>query len=231
MNNLKQFLVSTRLACLDDLPVASKYYEREIMRNLIYLLILGLCSGQSFAADQSRTKNKVNVAEQTKSNTTKVKVEEVTTKTTEPTVASQRAFDRAMLLIRAGDMEAAHKELTYAIEKSPNYATAYSNRGLVNSHLGNKTRALDDFNKAIAIEPNNSLWRYQLAAHYSLNNQVDIGLDTLEKALSLGFAKSDNTQINALKLSDAGDPDLDNLKKRKKEYCNLLERHGKFLCS
>ena len=192
---------------------------------------MSFCSSQSFAVDLNDTKQKTHIAEQTKANATKVKAEAANTISTEPTIASQRALDRALQLIRSGDWDSAHKELTFAIEKSPTYATAYSNRALVNFHLGNKTRALDDFNKAISIEPNNPLWRYQQAAFYSLNNQVDIGMDTLEKALSLGFAKSDNTQINALKLSNAGDDDLDNLKKRKKEYCNLLERHGKFLCN
>lgn len=192
---------------------------------------MSFCSSQSFAIDLNDTKQKIHIAEQTKANATKVKAEAANTISTEPTIASQRAFDRAMQQIRSSDWDSAHKELTFAIEKSPAYATAYSNRGLVNFHLSNKKRALDDFNKAISIEPNNPLWRYQLAAYYSLNNEVDIGMDTLEKALSLGFAKSDNTQINALKFSDAGDDDLDNLKKRKKEYCNLLERHGKFLCN
>lgn len=193
---------------------------------------MSFSSSQLVAADLISNHQKVYIAEQSKAKATSTKTEIVdNTKSMEPSVNSYRAFDRAMLLIRTGDMGSAHKELTFAIEKSPNYASAYSNRALVNHHLGNKTRALDDFNKAISIEPSNPLWRYQLAAYYSLNNQVDIGLDTLEKALSLGFAKSDNTQINALKFGDAGDADLDNLKKRKKEYCNLLERNGKFLCN
>jgi len=195
------------------------------MQKILFMMMICL-SSQHLLADQVKVNSATN-----KSVAVATPTPTPTPTSIEPTIASQRAFDRAMLQIRAGDMEGAQKELSLSIEKSPNYASAYANRGLVNQHLGNKTRALDDINKAIAIEPSNALWIYNLAAYYSLNNQVDIGLDTLEKSLSLGFAKSDNTQINALKFGDVGDSDLINLKKRKKEYCNLLERHGKFLCN
>ena len=56
------------------------------------------------------------------------------------------------------------------------------------------------------------------------------GLDALDQALKLGFARSDNVQIDALKLGPTADPDLAALRKRQAEYCAVLERHNKFLC-
>ena len=88
------------------------------MKKLSYLLIVGFCSSQSFASDLNDTKQKIHIAEQTKTNATKVKVEVANPTSTEPTIASQRALDRAMQLIRSGDWDSAHKELTFAIEKS-----------------------------------------------------------------------------------------------------------------
>ena len=214
-----------KLAYLILNPSFIQYFSKDNkMYKLIYLLIMSFCSTQLVAAELNNNQQKKPVAQQSKANPTNTKVETaVTAKSVEPSIASERAFDRAMLLVRAGDMDAAHKDFSLAIEKSPNYASAYSNRALVNYHLGNKTRAMDDFNKAISIEPNNPIFRYQLAAYYSLNNQVDIGLDTLEKALDLGFAKNNNAQISALKLTDVGDPDLDNLKKSKKASGRLQD--------
>ena len=93
-----------------------------------------------------------------------------------------------------------------------------------------RTVALDDFKKSIELEPQNAVWHYNLAAYYSLKQETDRGLDSLDRALTLGFAKTENTQIDLLKFDAKADPDLINLRKRRTDYCAVLERHGKFLC-
>ncbi|MCX8491736.1 MAG: tetratricopeptide repeat protein [Cyclobacteriaceae bacterium] len=152
------------------------------------------------------------------------------TPSTEPTVESQRAFDRAMTNIRSGELNQAAKELAFAVEKSPDYAYAYANLGLVQLNLGYKGRALDNINKAISLEAKNPVFTYYLAVYYSRTDEVDRGIDALELAIKLGFAQSDNLQIDALKLGSTSGDDLLNLKRNRNDYCRMLERNGKFLC-
>lgn len=143
---------------------------------------------------------------------------------------SQRAFDRGMVLIHQGDIEQALKEFNSAIELEPNFPAAVANRGVAHLKLKNYGRALDDLNRAVGMEPQNPVWHYNLAAYYALRQEPDRGLDALDQALKLGFARSDNVQIDALKFNGRADPDLAALRQRKTEYCALLERHQKFLC-
>lgn len=143
---------------------------------------------------------------------------------------SQRAFDRGMILIHQGDLEQALKEFNSAIELEPNFPAAVANRGVAHLKLKNYGRALDDLNRAVGMEPQNPVWHYNLAAYYALRHEPDRGLDALDQALKLGFAKTDNVQIDALKFNSRADPDLAALRQRKTEYCALLERHQKFLC-
>lgn len=142
----------------------------------------------------------------------------------------QRAFDRGMILIHQGDLEQAIKELNSAIELEPQFPAAVANRGVAHLKLKNYGRALDDLNRAVGMEPQNPVWHYNLAAYYALRQEADRGLDALDQALKLGFARSDNVQIDALKFNGRADPDLAALRQRKSEYCALLERHQKFLC-
>lgn len=147
-----------------------------------------------------------------------------------PSANGQRAFDRGLAMLQQGDLERAVKEFSSAIEIEPVFPAAMANRGVAQLKLKNYGRSLDDMNRAIGMEPQNPVWHYNLAAYYSVRQEVDRGLDALDRALTLGFAKSDNVQIDALKFDANADPDLAALRKRKSEYCALLERHQKFLC-
>ncbi len=151
-------------------------------------------------------------------------------RTSPPNANAQRAFDRGMTLVHQDKLELSLKEFTSAIEQHPAYPAAFANRGVANMKLKSYGRALDDLNKAIALEPTNPVWHYNLAAYYAVRQEPDRGLDALDQALKLGFARSDNVQIDALKLGPTADPDLAALRKRQAEYCAVLERHNKFLC-
>lgn len=147
-----------------------------------------------------------------------------------PSANAQRSFDRGLLLVQQGNLELAVKEFTSALGEQPTFAAALSNRGVAQMKLKNYGRALDDIRKAIELEPANPIWHYNLASYHSVRQEGDRGLDALDQALKLGFAKTDNTQIDALKMDAKGDPDLAFLRKRRAEYCAVLERHNKFLC-
>jgi len=154
-----------------------------------------------------------------------------TVKAVVPSALAQRAFDRGLAMVYQGDLALALKEFSSAIEHEPAFAAAVANRGVVHLRLKNYGRALDDIMRAIGIEPLNPVWHYNLAAYHALRQEVDRGLDALDQALKLGFAKSDNVQIDALKFGAKGDPDLAVLRKRRLEYCAVLERHNRFLCN
>jgi len=155
---------------------------------------------------------------------------EVTTNAVKVSADSQRAFDRGMNYVQQGNLDLAIKEFSSAINLSQKYAAAFANRGVAQLRQKNYGRALDDFKKSIELEPQNAVWHYNLAAYYSLKQETDRGLDSLDRALTLGFAKTENTQIDLLKFDAKADPDLINLRKRRTDYCAVLERHGKFLC-
>ena len=154
----------------------------------------------------------------------------ILSKSAPPSSEGQRAFDRGMVHVQQGNLDLAIKEFSSAIDAAPKYAAAFSNRGVAQLRQKNFGRALDDFKKAVELEPQNPVWHYNMAAYYSLKQETDRGLDSLDQALKLGFAKSDNTQIDLLKFDAKADADLANLRKRRTDYCAVLERHSKFLC-
>jgi tetratricopeptide (TPR) repeat protein len=57
-------------------------------------------------------------------------------------------YNEGLALQRTGDMAGAIAAYSQGIEVNPSYAKAYHNRGLAQSHLGNKREALNDFRSA-----------------------------------------------------------------------------------
>ena len=76
-----------------------------------------------------------------------------------------------------GRHEEAISDLNEAIRLKPNYAEAYSVRGLSKSNLGRHEEAISDFNEAIRLNPN-------LADVYSLRGLSKNALDRREEAIS-----------------------------------------------
>jgi tetratricopeptide (TPR) repeat protein len=58
-------------------------------------------------------------------------------------------FHRANLAFQSGEYRQSIKFYNEAIEKNPDFADAYNNRGLANYRIGNFQAALDDYNRAI----------------------------------------------------------------------------------
>lgn len=115
-------------------------------------------------------------------------------------------------------------EFTNAIKRYPNYAEAYSNRGVAYMQQKKFNKALEDLKKAAELKPKDPIIHYNLAAIYSLQNQVDLSLDELDKALENGFDNYD-----ALKpTGKQSDPDLKNLRKDA-EFRKVLEKHKIFI--
>jgi len=117
------------------------------------------------------------------------------------------------------NIENAINEFSNAINKDPNYAEAYSNRGVAYMMQKKYNKALDDLKKAKELKPDSANIRYNLASCYSLMGSVDYGLDELDSALAKGFNSYDSLRK---------DPDIANLRKHK-EFRKILEKHKVFI--
>ncbi|MDY0188237.1 MAG: tetratricopeptide repeat protein [Syntrophus sp. (in: bacteria)] len=111
------------------------------------------------------------------------------------------------------------KEFSLAIEKDPDYADAYSNRGVAYMQQHKFNKALEDLKKAKELKSDSPSIRYNLACLYSLKGDVDFGLDELDAALANGFSDYESLRK---------DPDLNNLRKHP-EFKKILEAHKVFI--
>lgn len=121
--------------------------------------------------------------------------------------------------LRSSDLDNALKEFTLAIEKHPPYDVAYSCRAVAYMQQKKFNKALDDLKTAEGINPKNSVVQYNLMALYSLQNQIDRSLDSLDRCLELGF-----NNYEALR----NDPDLNSVRKHP-EFRKILEKHRVFI--
>jgi len=117
------------------------------------------------------------------------------------------------------NIDNALKEFSLAIEKAPDYADAYSNRGVAYMQQRKYNKALEDLKKAKELKSESPSIRYNLACLYSLKGDVDFGLDELDAALANGFSDYESLRR---------DPDLKNLRKSP-EFKRVLEKHKVFI--
>ncbi len=117
------------------------------------------------------------------------------------------------------NIDNALKEFSLAIEKAPDYADAYSNRGVAYMQQRKYNKALEDLKKAKELKSESPSIRYNLACLYSLKGDVDFGLDELDAALANGFSDYESLRR---------DPDLKNLRKNS-EFKRVLEKHKVFI--
>jgi tetratricopeptide (TPR) repeat protein len=71
------------------------------------------------------------------------------------------------------------------IEIDPEYASAYSNRGLAYSHLNQFQQAINDYNKAIEIDPELAQAYYNRGNAYSDLNQFQQAINDYNKAIEI----------------------------------------------
>lgn len=78
---------------------------------------------------------------------------------------------------------------------------------------------MDDLKQAEALNSRDKMVHYNYIALYSLQNQLDRALDSLDRALDLGFNNYDALRA---------DPDLNNVR-RHPEFTRVLEKHKVFI--
>ncbi len=136
-----------------------------------------------------------------------------------PSTDAKLNLQQGMNYMRAKDWDNAISEFTLAIQKYPQYDTAYSNRAVAYMQQKKFNKAMDDLKEAEKINPKNPNTHYNFTCWYSLQNQLDRALDSLDKTLQYGF-----TEYDAFR----NDPDLSNVRKHP-EFRKILEKHKVFL--
>ena len=136
-----------------------------------------------------------------------------------PSVKAEQHFNQGLTFASMKDYDNAIVEFGKAIEVDSRYAAAYANRGVAYIQQHKLNKALDDLKQAEGLNPQDKMIQYNLTALFSLQGQRDRALDTLDKALQLGF-----NDYDALRR----DPDLNNLRSDP-EFRKVLEKHKVFL--
>jgi tetratricopeptide (TPR) repeat protein len=106
-------------------------------------------------------------------------------------------FRLGFALVELGRYEEAINRYDKALEIKPDYHEAWYNRGVVLGNLGKYEEAIASYDKALKIKPNQHKAYYNKACCYALQNQIDLALEFLPKAIELDaklleMAKTDN---------------------------------------
>ena len=131
---------------------------------------------------------------------------------------AKRNLNQGMLYANMNDFGNAVNSFKASIECKKT-SEAYSNLGVSYMQLGKNNLALDALKKAENKNARDGVVLYNLAAVYSVSNQVDIALLYLDKALNNGFSHYDAIRF---------DPDLSNLR-GEPEFRSILEKHKVFI--
>lgn len=141
---------------------------------------------------------------------------------------AEAAYLKGAAAFQSGELEAALRLFTEAIEIDPDYAEAYSNRGAIKAAKDELEGAIADYNTAIHINPGLGPAHYNLACAHCLNAarraddirgrqrmrlELERAIECLEKAVQLGF--DDRAHL-------ARDPDLAALRDHER-FRRLLE--------
>ena len=107
-------------------------------------------------------------------------------------------FNKAYDAVEKGDYNTAVQEYTRAIEKDPNYAFAYNNRGNSYADLGKYDQAIADYNKAIELDPNYAFAYNNRGVSYNDLGKYDQAIANYNKAIELdpNYATAYNNRGN-----------------------------------
>lgn len=140
---------------------------------------------------------------------------------------------------KKGQYQLALKEYDKAINRDPNYAEAFSNRGLVYAELNQCQRAIEDYNKAISIKKDLAEVYYNRGRCYSRLQQYNQSIDDCNKAkqlrpnyahafscLGITYIGQNKIEIgcnNLQKACELGDCELHN----KAKFCDQYRKSSK----
>ncbi len=139
-------------------------------------------------------------------------------------------FIQGNVAYKKGNYEEAIKFYSEAIEKTPDFADAYNNRGTVKMASNKLEEAIVDFEKALSIDNEFILAKYNLGEAYSNTIELDKSLELLKqietkyKDSSFYFVTLSNVLIKKNKYSEANAYLLNAIrldKKNDKAFTNL----------
>jgi len=85
-----------------------------------------------------------------------------------------------------GQYDRAIEDFNKAIALDPNYAKAYTNRGIAYADKGQHDRAIEDYNKAIALDPNYAEAYTNRGVAYYLKGNMGRAISDFQKACDMG---------------------------------------------
>src|SRR3972149_4319135 len=94
-------------------------------------------------------------------------------------------LNRSIIQKEKGSIEAALKDVNYAIELHGNDAVAYCNRGVIYEKMKNTERAISDYNKAIELNPDYAAAYASRGLTYAESGEPEKALEDFNKALEL----------------------------------------------
>jgi len=100
-------------------------------------------------------------------------------------VQTEEVYLRCQDLANSGQNEAAIRELKKLIQMDSEFAPAYNDLGVLNYGLGNKEEAVEYYEKAVLLEPNNFVFQKNLADFYYVEmGRIEDALEIYAKVLS-----------------------------------------------
>ena len=87
--------------------------------------------------------------------------------------------------LRQGQYELAIQDFSQAIERNPNYAEAFNNRGDAYHLKGDNTRALQDFNQAIRLDPSLAEAFFHRGTVYTAQGSHERAIADFDRAIKL----------------------------------------------
>lgn len=97
----------------------------------------------------------------------------------------QRKYFSVIALTKKGQFEQATNKINSLLVRTPNDAHLYNLQALLNYATGDKAAAKESYQKAINLDPENSLAYYGLAKLAITDKQIDIAKDYADKLLSI----------------------------------------------
>ena len=105
--------------------------------------------------------------------------------TPEEELRAELAFQQGNVLMMLGQIDKAIERYSHAIDLNPNYAEAYTNRGLAYQNKGDYDRAIEDHNKALDLNPSYAEAYFNRGGAYKSKNNYDRAIADFNKATDL----------------------------------------------
>jgi tetratricopeptide (TPR) repeat protein len=142
---------------------------------------------------------------------------------TQEELTAEQYFARAFSKVEVGDMDGAIADYTEAIRLNPEFATAYSNRGVVRYNKGDMDGAIVDYIEAIRLNPDYAdAYSNQAEAYFALS-QYDKALTGFQKANQLD--SKDHFPLAGLAITHHA---LGNTDEAKRLWMGLIEQDARY---